>query len=474
MNTDKTLPLDRKLKQSLRSESRWTLLQVTFTVMLVIGVVASLAALNVWAWSPVTGDEVSAELRVSATPQTPAPAPAATPTVAPTQALPPPAAACVDGASFVSDVTIPDNTYLSPGQSFVKTWRLRNSGTCTWTTDYSLVFVGGHSMGSSPTVPLRGPVPPGSTVDLPVALTAPAGNGTYEGKWQLRNADGNPFGSGGTPDGLFWVRIVVGPTPAPAPAITAWRGEYYDNRDLAGEPVLVRDDAEVYFSWEWNAPATGLPADDFSVRWTRTAGFDGTTYRFHAWADDGVRLWVDDRPILDAWWDGGLRERTMDYVLVRGTHDVRVEFYDRTGDARIHVWWEKVASPSYPDWRGEYWSNQSLSGSPAFVRNDPSINFNWGGDAPVTGLPADGFSVRWNRTAEFDAATYRFHVLVDDGARLWVDDLLILDTWRDGAAREVTADHAMAAGNHHLRVEFYEYTGEARAHVWWEKVAPSS
>jgi hypothetical protein len=313
VNTDKMLHLDRKLKQSLRSESRRTILLGTFTVMLVIGVVASLAALNVWAWSP-----------------------------------------------------------------------------------------------------------------------------------------------------------------APAPAITGWRGEYYDNRDLAGEPVLVRDDAEVFFSWGWNAPAAGLPADDFAVRWTRTAEFDGTTYRFHAWADDGVRLWVDDRPILDAWWDGGLRERTMDYVLVRGTHHVRVEFYDRTGDARIHVWWEKVAAPAYPDWRGEYWSNQSLSGSPALVRNDPSINFNWGGDAPVTGLPADGFSVRWTRTTEFDAATYRFHVLVDDGARLWVDDLLILDTWRDGAAREVTADHVMAAGNHHLRVEFYEHVGEARIHVWWEKIAPSS
>jgi hypothetical protein len=55
-----------------------------------------------------------------------------------------------------------------------------------------------------------------------------------------------------------------------------------------------------------------------------------------------------------------------------------------------------------------------------------------------------------------------------------VDDLLILDTWRDGAAREVTADHAMAAGIHHLRVEFYEHTNEARIHVWWEKIAPSS
>jgi len=433
----------------------------------------------VTAWSPATGDEVAATFRVSATP--PTPAPTATPTLTPTQAAPspeatqpePPPAECVDEASFVSDVVIPDDTYLSPGQSFVKTWRLRNSGTCTWTTDYALVFAGGHRMGSLSAIPLHGPVVPGDTADLSVALTAPAGNGNYEGKWLLRNEDGDLFGIGDSPGGApFWARIIVGPPPTPAPMVTDWRGEYYGNRDLAGEPMLVRDDVEVYFNWNRDAPAAGLPADDFSARWTRTAEFDGTTYRFHAWADDGVRVWVDDRLIIDAWWDGGLRERTMDYAPVRGTHRLRVEFYERTAEARIHVWWEKVASPPYPDWKGEYWSNQGLSGSPALVRNDPSINFNWGLDGPAPDLPTDGFSARWSRTAEFDAGTYRFHVLVDDGARLWVDDRLILDTWRDGAAREVTADHAITGGPHHLRMEFYEYTGEARIHVWWKVAGP--
>jgi hypothetical protein len=260
------------------------------------------------------------------------------------------------------------------------------------------------------------------------------------------------------------------PPPSPAPlTITGWRGEYYSNRELRGEPALVRDDAEVNFDWGRSAPVDGLPADDFSVRWVRTAEFDGTTYCFHVWADDGFRLWVDDRLILDAWWDGGLRERTMDYTPVRGTHHLRVEYYERTGEARIHAWWEKVTSPSYPDWKGEYWSNRDRSGSPALVRNDPSLNFDWGWEPPATGLPADSFSARWTRAVAFDAATYRFHVLVDDGVRLWVDGHLILDTWRDGV-REVTADHAMAGGPHDLRVEYYEYSGEARIHLWWESV----
>jgi len=433
--------------------------------------------------SPATGDEVLARLRVSGSAQALLPTPAVTVTLTPTQPVstpepaspgPLPATGCVDRASFVSDVTVPDNTYLSPGQSFVKTWRLQNSGTCTWTADYALVFAGGHSMGGLSSVPLQHPVPPDSTVDLSVSLTAPAGNGAYEGKWQLRDASGNFFGTGDRPAGSsFWVRIIVGQVPSSLLGTANWRGEYYDNPDLRGQPALVRDDADVNFAWGWDAPAAGLPADNFSMRWTCTAEFDGTTYRFHAWADDGIRLWVDDRLILDAWWDGGLRERTMDYVPSRGAHALRVEFYDRTGDARVHVWWEKVAVPSYPDWRAEYWSNRGLSGEPALVRNDPHINFNWGLAAPAVDLPADNFSIRWTRTAGFDAATYRFHIWVDDGARLWMDDRLIIDTWDGGSAREVTADQDLRQGIHHLRVDFYEYTGEARIHVWWEKISSS-
>jgi len=439
---------------------------------------------QVTAWSPATGDGALARLLMPGKPaatQPSAPTPTATLTLTPTESVPAPESAqppppteegCVDRASFVSDVTIPDNTRLSPGQSFVKTWRLQNSGSCTWSTDYVLVFVDGHRMGGPPSVPLRGTVAPGSTVDLSITLTAPAGDGAYEGKWQLRNTNGDLFGTGETAKGdSFWVRIAVSSPPPPAPlTITGWRGEYYGNRELRGEPALVRDDADVNFDWGRSASATSLPADDFSVRWVRTAEFDGTTYRFHVWADDGFRLWVDDRLILDAWWDGGLRERTMDYTPVRGTHHLRVEYYERTGEARIHAWWEKVASPSYPDWKGEYWPNRDLSGSPALVRNDPSLNFNWGWEAPAAGLPADSFSARWTRAVAFDAATYRFHVLVDDGARLWVDGHLIIDTWREGEIRKVTADRAMTGSLHDLRVEFYEYSGEARIHLWWESV----
>jgi hypothetical protein len=250
-----------------------------------------------------------------------------------------------------------------------------------------------------------------------------------------------------------------------------WRGEYFPRVDLAGTPTLIRNDTTIDFNWGRYAPVTGMPADGFSARWVRTLWFDQGTYRFHATVDDGVRLYVDNILVINAWQDGGVREVTGDRTLNAGTHTVRVEYYERTGEALIRTWWEKTTS--YPDWRGEYWSNRWLDGTPTVVRNDASIDFNWVWGSPAVNLPTDDFSARWVRTVNFDAATYRFHVLVDDGARLWIDDRLVIDSWRDGAVRELREDRTLTRGDHRIKVEFYERTGEARIRVWWEKVTAS-
>jgi hypothetical protein len=123
---------------------------------------------------------------------------------------------CIDRAGFVADVTIPDDTFIDPGDSFVKTWRLQNQGTCTWTSSYALVFSHGDQMSGAGSVPLSGTVNPGDTVDLSVNLTAPGSQGTYQGYWMLRNGNGVLFGIGGSGTSPFWVKIKVpGPTPTP-------------------------------------------------------------------------------------------------------------------------------------------------------------------------------------------------------------------------------------------------------------------
>ncbi|MCD4673615.1 MAG: hypothetical protein K8R77_13200 [Anaerolineaceae bacterium] len=108
---------------------------------------------------------------------------------------------------FMLDVTVPDGTVFAPGTNFVKTWRLRNAGSCTWTPDYSLVFRAGNAMGVSGVVSLNQTVYPGQSVDVSVTLTAPAAEGDYEGFWSLRSSDGILFGLGDNADVSFWVKI---------------------------------------------------------------------------------------------------------------------------------------------------------------------------------------------------------------------------------------------------------------------------
>jgi arginine/lysine/histidine transporter system substrate-binding protein len=141
--------------------------------------------------------------------------------VDPTTVLPP---SCVDDMAFVSDVTYPDNNMKSPpvvtpGQVFVKTWRVKNTGTCTWVPGYQLVYAYGNTpaaqMGGQP-VQIVSPVSPNATVDLSATLTAPKTNGTYQGFWQMNNASKQAFGQ------TIWVGVTVAdpaqPTAAPVPA----------------------------------------------------------------------------------------------------------------------------------------------------------------------------------------------------------------------------------------------------------------
>lgn len=134
----------------------------------------------------------------------PPPTPAPTNTPVPTS-IP----AVCDAVKFVKDVTVPDNTEFAPGEKFVKTWRLRNVGTCTWTTSYALVFVSGDAMGAPAVVQLPNNVAPGNAIDMSVNLTAPDKAGTYRGNWKLRNSNGVVFGLGDNGARPFWAQIKV-------------------------------------------------------------------------------------------------------------------------------------------------------------------------------------------------------------------------------------------------------------------------
>lgn len=119
-----------------------------------------------------------------------------------------------DNSAYVADVTIPDKTAMTAGQAFTKTWRLQNTGTCPWTTSYSVTFLSGNQM-SGKNTPLTITVQPGQSGDVSVSLIAPTTPGTAIGYWRLSNASGVQFGTS------FYVEIVVGGATSTGTAATA-------------------------------------------------------------------------------------------------------------------------------------------------------------------------------------------------------------------------------------------------------------
>jgi hypothetical protein len=148
-------------------------------------------------------------------PPTALPSPTFTPLPSPTSTFTATPIPC-NRAAFVKDVTVPDGQQFTSGATFTKTWRLQNTGSCAWTSGYSLVFDHGDQMdGPASTQLTSGTVAPGQTVDVSVPLRAPGPPGTYKGYWKIRSGDGIVFGLGGSGSVAFWVEIKSALPPPP-------------------------------------------------------------------------------------------------------------------------------------------------------------------------------------------------------------------------------------------------------------------
>ncbi|MDI7276259.1 MAG: PA14 domain-containing protein [Anaerolineae bacterium] len=267
---------------------------------------------------------------------------------------------------------------------------------------------------------------------------------------------------------LVVVALIV-PSSVSVAQTPPFRGEYYNTKDLSGPVVLVRDDPAVNFAWGTGSPGSPVNVDNFSVRWTNWVSFSAGTYRFTLRVDDGARLYIDEVLVLDRWVPQPATTYTVDRTLSAGYHSLRLEYFEAGGDAVAQLSWSTGGTPpAYPDWKGEYFANAGLYGTPVLTRNDTSINFNWGYGSPATEVPADNFSVRWTRQASFaSAGTYTFSATSDDGIRVSVDGTWVINRWADQPATTATGSIYLAAGTHAVTVEYYERTGVALANVCW-------
>ena len=290
-------------------------------------------------------------------------------------------------------------------------------------------------------------------------------------------ADGTEYHFIGWVDGGLIRRVVT--TPDSDTTYTAryarsapFTGEYFANPDLSGTPALTRSDPRVDFDWGLGSPGAGVPADGFSARWSTTRYFAAGRYRFTTLTDDGVRLYVDNRLVLDEWHDQSSTPHEYVGDLDEGNHTIRMEYFDSGWDALAKLTWDTTLDQPDRSFFAEYWNTPDAgtappmpTGPPAVSRQELAIDHDWGLGSPDPAIANDHFVARWTGSLVLEPGTYVFTVTGDDGVRLSVDGVRVVDGWVDQGATTYTATLALAGGPHTVVLEYYENTWDAVARL---------
>lgn len=311
------------------------------------------------------------------------------------------------------------------------------------------------------------------------------------------------------------------PEPAHAQTGSNWRAEFWNNTELRGNPEVTRTDRIIRYNWRYGSPDPRIDNTFFSARWTTTVNFpESGWYRFRVMADDGSRLYIDGVRVWNHWIRQWAIAFGVDVELSAGLHEVRLEYFQAEEIAIASLYWYKLplgeeggpgsdafvsliaqpggpaapppaagaptytpppagpatpyptpgappagGGPFYNAWRGEYFNNTNLSGSPVLTRDDPDLNFDWGIGSPDPSVPADNFSVRWRRTLPFTAGTYVFTAFSDDGVRVYLDGALIINDWGPRQGQPIVYEQTVAAGDHTVIMEHFEGVGGALARL---------
>ncbi len=276
-----------------------------------------------------------------------------------------------------------------------------------------------------------------------------------------------------------FIIILVGLLPVSTVAAQnpVWTVQYYNNAYLLGDEAVTTQAESVDFNWGANAPVAGVNPDNFSARFATDVALPAGTYRFYALVDDHVRITVDFRNVVIDTFDAPNVGQivSQDVSLADGTHHIQVDYREVRGNAYVYVEWANVNTnppgPSFGQrvqdpvdlglWTAQYFSNTTLAGSPTAVLNEFSPTHNWGYDAPLVNVPADSFSARWTTVRNLTGGVYEISVLADDGVRVYVNGVALIDEWHLASGQRYTQTVSLPSGAVGFQIDFLENTGVA-------------
>jgi hypothetical protein len=188
--------------------------------------------------------------------------------------------------------------------------------------------------------------------------------------------------------------------------------------------------------------------------------------------DDGARLFIDDQLVIDDWNISSTRTRTVQQVL-SGSKRLRIEYFENGGNAQVQFSANLISSSEA--WTAAYYSGKGFGTAPVLTRGEPrsgaALDYNWGRGSPAANIAEDIFSARWVGSFYFEGGDYRFAAITDDGIRVYIDGILILDRWLNGYHEVNNNFRGLGQGNHQIVIEYYEAYGDARVRVSWERIS---
>ena len=240
-----------------------------------------------------------------------------------------------------------------------------------------------------------------------------------------------------------------------------WVGLFFPSANFTGTPVSTTA-SKLSFSWGSKAPDAHVAKGTYSAIYQKkvTVSKD-TKYILMGKANDGIRIYVDGVRKVNEWKDG-TRNFEKNVTLKKGTHTIRVEYYNKSGSAKLDADLKKAAEVTpLEKWKVTLYDKQDLRGNKVTQTAD-ELNYDWGTKAPAKGIPINYFSgVFEKRTNLKTSGTYTLFGAANDGIRVYVDGVKKVDQWKNGT-HPFNMDLKLDAGIHIIKVEYFDYTGFAK------------
>ena len=254
--------------------------------------------------------------------------------------------------------------------------------------------------------------------------------------------------------------------------LNSFREKIFDGRN---QSTLLREKCVDEINYNWNNSGPENQKDTFSANFEGVFEFEPGLYEFNIKSDDGVRIKLNGQTLLDEY-----RNQRASFARrsnLAGEVRIEVDYFENFGGAMIEFDWVIVADEvteitcAENAFIGFYANSRDvLDEGFDLIRCDESIDFNWGSVSTAPEINIESFNAVWQTTRDLDYGTDQFTTTSDDGVRLYINDNLVIDEWKDNAPKTYNTDPINLSGDTEIRMEYYENRGGAVAELSWNKL----